>query len=153
SKDRAHRSDLVRLFARPHTAAAARRFSQRHTGGQGRCPALWALPLRQRRQGEGHLMGFFDNLFGTQAADEAAAQNRAAIQGYQNTAGGQLSDYATGASKDITDALAQASGAVGSGFGSAIDANALQRGAYTNLSNLGSKYGSATTMLLNALGV
>jgi len=76
-------------------------------------------------------MGFLDDLFGGGAEKRAAEQNRALYGDYLNKGLGYL-DTAYGASKDnLNSAL----------------------GSWAPLSELGSKYGAATSLGLDALGV
>lgn len=77
------------------------------------------------------MAGFFDTLFGGGAEKEAAAQNRALYADYLSKGTGYL-DKGLDASKGYLDR------AVGS---------------FTPLSELGAKYGGATTLALDALGV
>lgn len=109
-------------------------------------------------------MGFFDFLTGSDEAEQAAAANRAAAEGAYNRAGSLAGQYQTGALGALGEGLTSATGALTTGLGSQLDAynkalaDATGAGragvaAYAPLSGLGTKYGAATTSLLNALGV
>lgn len=76
-------------------------------------------------------MGFLDTIFGGGAEKEAAAKNRALYNDYQSQGSGYLSGGYDTARGDLNSAL----------------------GSYAPLSALGGKYGGASSMLLNALGV
>jgi hypothetical protein len=77
------------------------------------------------------MAGFFDTLFGGGAEKEAAAKNAALLNQYQTTGSGYLQQgYDTGTG-DINKAI----------------------GAYQPLAALGAKYGGATDMYLNSLGL
>jgi hypothetical protein len=96
-------------------------------------------------------MGLFDNIFGNKAAEDAAAASRASLAGYSADTRGLYNQYQTsslgtlGTARDAALGELGPSGALGAGQ-AAVDA-------YAPLSALGSKYGAATTRLLNALGV
>src|SRR5580765_408514 len=109
-------------------------------------------------------MGFFDFLTGSDDAERAAEANRAASQDAFNRGQGYLGDYRTSALGSLGEGLTSATGALNTGLSNQVDdinratSNATQAGsagiaAYAPLSALGSKYGGATTSLLNALGV
>jgi Chaperone of endosialidase len=109
-------------------------------------------------------MGWFDFLSGSDEAEQAAAANRAAAQqGYGLTQqAGQK--YQTGALSELGTGLTQATGALGTGLGSQVDAynkaiaDATAAGkagveAYSPLSNLGANYGRAVNRYYDALGL
>jgi hypothetical protein len=109
-------------------------------------------------------MGFFDFLSGSDDAERAAEANRAAAQDAYNRSGSLAGTYQTGALGQLGQGLTSATGALNTGLanqlgayssalGSATDAGRAGIAAYAPLSALGSKYGGATTSLLNALGV
>jgi hypothetical protein len=77
------------------------------------------------------MAGFFDTLFGGGAEKEAAEKNRALFNDYRTTGTQYVNEGYNTARGDLGNAL----------------------GAYAPLSALGGKYGGASTMLLNALGV
>jgi len=109
-------------------------------------------------------MGFFDFLTGSDDAERAAEANRAAAQQGFDRGQGYIGDYRTNALSSLGTGLDQSTDALRTGLGGQLDAynralgSATQAGqagiaAYAPLSALGSKYGGATTSLLNALGV
>lgn len=77
------------------------------------------------------MASFLSTLFGGGAEQEAADKNRALANSYQQQGTGYLNSGYNTARGDLNSAL----------------------GAYTPLSTLGEKYGGASDMLLNALGI
>lgn len=116
-------------------------------------------------------MSFFDDLFGGGAEKRAAEKNRAAYNQYSQDANRYLdtgldrsqSALNTGygnanrqfdASRGIyTNLEALGSGILDRGLSSATDALNDAKSAYTPLSDLASKYGGATSLYLDSLGV
>lgn len=116
-------------------------------------------------------MGFFDDLFGGGAEKRAAEKNRAAYGQYGTDANSyldtgldrSLSALNTGAAgaKNQYDATrgiygdlgAQGTGILDRGFAGQAGALNDAKNAYTPLSDLASKYGGATSLYLDSLGV
>jgi hypothetical protein len=87
------------------------------------------------------------------AIDAAYAQAMDYSMGYGNSARGALNTGYQQGRGDVGQGAGDALGYLGAGSADAMGRLDAAKGAYTPLSQLGSKYGGATSMALNALGV
>lgn len=117
------------------------------------------------------MASFFSTLFGGGAERDAANRNRAAIGDYSNNAFAAFDRGLAGATDALNTGYGDAGRRLDANYGLYGDlrgrgydilsnglseqVNALNgaRGEFDALANLGTKYGGATTMLLNSLGV
>lgn len=108
-------------------------------------------------------MGIFD-IFNNDAATEAATKNAALYQGYGATGNGIFNNYGansntaltagmTGATGALDTGIANSTGAVTNGVNTATAAGNNAVGAFAPLGALGQKYGGATGLYLDSLGV
>lgn len=93
------------------------------------------------------------SIFTGAPAQEAGTNTRNYLSGVQNTGNIAIDTGVSGASGALTGGYNTATGAVNTGYNDAQNYYGQAAGAYQPLSALGSKYGGATTLGLDALGV